>query len=109
MPDVGLVAYGAVLAASLAVALRWRHEVPRRATPVVPRAIDSQPHTLTLIGSDGRPNPARYENFPNYPAALACQRRLVRGGKASVVTHSDSGEIRIDYPTMFGPFGRIYY
>lgn len=109
MPDVSLLAYGVMLAASLAVALRWRHDIPRAPTPITPRAIDNQPHTLTRVGADGRVNPAQYENFPNYPSALAQQRRLARTGQASVVAHSDSGEIRIDYATLFGPFGRIYY
>lgn len=109
MVDFSLLAYAVILAASLAVALRWRHEIPRASTPPVRRRIDAQAHTLTLVGADGRLNPARYHSFPNYPAALAHQRKLARLGQASVVTHTDSGEIRIDYPTMLGPFGRIYY
>lgn len=109
MPDFSLVAYGVVLAASIAVILRWRHEIPRAAVPPVRRRIDGERHTLTLVGADGRLNPTRYQSFSDYPAALAHQRRLSRLGQASVVTHTDSGEVRIDYPTMLGPFGRIYY
>lgn len=109
MPDFSLLAYGVVIAASLAVALRWRHEIPRAAMPLVRRPIDGQSHTVTLVGADGRVNPAQYELFPNYPAALAHQRRLARRGQACVVTHTDSGEVRIDFATVLGPFGRIYY
>lgn len=109
MPDFSLLAYFLVWAAALAVALRWRHEIPRAPAPVHRRAIDVQHHTVTLVGRDGRPNPARYECFPNYAAALAHQRKLARTGQASVVTHTDSGEVRIDFATMLGPFGRIYY
>lgn len=109
MVDFTLLAYGIILAASVAVALRWRHEIPRAAMPLVRRRIDFEAHTLTLVSEDGRVNPAGYHSFPNYPAALAHQRKLARLGQASVVTHTESGEVRIDFPTMLGPFGRIYY
>lgn len=109
MTDFTLLAYGVVWAASIAVVARWHRDVPRAAVPLLRRAIDSQRHTLTLVGADGRLNPTRYESFPNYPQALTHQRRLARSGQASVVTHTDSGEVRIDFATMLGPFGRIYY
>lgn len=109
MPDFTPLAYFLLWAAALAVALRWRHDIPRAAVPIHRRAIDGQRHTVTLVGRDGRPNPARYESFPNYPLALAFQRKLALGGQASVVTHTDSGEVRIDFATVLGPFGRIYY
>lgn len=104
-----LLAYAVVWVASVAVVARWHREIPRPAVSLVARRIDSQRHTLTLVGADGRVNPLRYETFPNYRLALAHQRRLSRMGQASVVAHTDSGEVRIDYATMLGPFGRIYY
>lgn len=109
MTDFTLLAYGVVWAASIAVLARWHREIPRTAAPLLRRAIDSQRHTVTLVGRDGRTNPARYECFPTYAAALAYQRKLARGGQACVVTHTDSGEVRIDFATVLGPFGRIYY
>lgn len=109
MPDFTLLAYAVVWFSLVALVASWHHHVPRAAVPIVRRRIDNQRHTLTLVGADGRVNPARYESFPDYPAALTQQRRLARLGQASIVTHTDSGEVRIDYPTMLGPFGRIYY
>lgn len=109
MPDFSLLAYVVVWAAGMAVVARWHREIPRAAQPLVRRSIDGQMHTVTLVSADGRVNPAQYELFPNYPAALAHQRKLARTGRACVVTHTDSGEVRIDYATMLGPFGRIYY
>lgn len=104
-----LVAGGAVAAASIAMALRWQHDFPRGPAPIVPRPFDDQPHTLTMVGPDGRLNPLRYETFPTYRTALAHQHKLARKGQACVVTHADSGEVRVDIAGMLGPFGRIYY
>jgi|AGTN01.3.fsa_nt_gi hypothetical protein len=104
-----LVAGGAVAAASVAMVLRWQHDFPRGPAPIVPRPFDDQPHTLTMVGPDGRLNPLHYETFPDYRAALARQHKLARLGRASVVTHVESGEVRVDVAGMLGPFGRIYY
>ncbi|NFV80334.1 hypothetical protein [Magnetospirillum aberrantis] len=107
--DFTLLAYAVIVAASVAIALRWRHDIPRAAVPLVRRRIDFEHHTLNLVSEDGRVNPGGYQVFPNYSSALAYQRKLARLGQASVVTHTESGEVRIDFPTMLGPFGRIYY
>lgn len=104
-----LIAIGVVAAATLTVALRWQREIPRGPAPIIRRPFDNQAHTLTMVGSDGRLNPLQYEIFPNYLSAVAHQRKLARQGRACVVTHTESGEVRMDFATMFGPFGRIYY
>lgn len=104
-----LVAVGAIVVASLSMASRWNRDFPRGPAPFLRRPYDNQRHILTMVGADGRINPMRYEVFPTYPAALAHQRRLARKGQACVVTHEDSGEVRLDLATMLGPFGRIYY
>lgn len=103
------IVVGILAAASLLVALRWEHDFPRGPMPIIRRPFDNQRHTLTLMGQDGRPNPLRYEIFPTYFAALSHQRRLTSRGQASIITHTESGEVRVDFATMFGPFGRIYY
>ncbi|MGE5476606.1 MAG: hypothetical protein ACM3Q1_08140 [Bacteroidales bacterium] len=69
--------------------------------------MDDEPHTLTLLGPDGRPNPLHYERLPTYAAALSRQRELTRRGHASVITHADSGRVRLDLSAWFGPYGRI--
>ncbi|MCR6629242.1 MAG: hypothetical protein NVV74_03855 [Magnetospirillum sp.] len=110
VPGLSLLIVIAIVAVALwAIALRWQHDFPRGPVPVLRRPYDNQNHTLTLVGKDGRPNPAQYEVFPNYASALVRQRGLSRTGQASVITHTDSGEVRMDFATMFGPFGRIYY
>ena len=109
MPDFTLWAYVLVWVVAMTLIACWHRDIPRRAVPPTRRRIDSDRHTLTLVGADGRVNPARYQIFADYPAALTHQRRLIRLGQASVVTHTDSGEVRNDYPSMLGPFGRIYY
>lgn len=104
-----LMVFGAVVAATLVIVLRWQHDFPRGPVPIIRRPFDNQAHTLTMVGADGRLNPLKYEIFPNYLAALERQRALSRTGRPCVVTHTDSGEVRVDFATMFGPFGRIYY
>lgn len=94
--------------AVLMAAVHW-HRPLRRPQPVVTGLpIDDQPHTVTLLGANGRPNPQAYETFADYPSALARQRALYRNGQASVVTHVESGEVRIDMNNLFGPF-RIHF
>lgn len=95
--------------AALAAGLRWREPVGQPQSLPAPRAIDPEPHTLTYLGADGRPNPLRYESFPDYPSALARQRELARAGRAAIVAHADSGEIRIDADALFGAFRRISF
>lgn len=103
------IAFVVIAASMVAVVLRWHHAIPRAPMPVIRRPYDNQPHGLTLVGAEGRPNPMSYRVFPTYGAALVHQRRLARQGQASVVAHVDSGEVRVDFATMFGPFGRLYY
>lgn len=104
-----LIVLGAVALATLSVAVRWHHAEPRRPAPIRRSAVDAQPHTLTPLGRDGRANPMAAESFANYGAALDRQRQLARQGRASVVAHRDSGEVRVDHATLLGPFGRITY
>lgn len=103
-PFAFLMVVAMVGLAALAAALRWREPLRRPQTVTGRRPIDGEPHTLTFLGADGRPNPLRYEIFPDYPAALTRQRELFRNGEASVVIHAESGEVRIDVANMFGPF-----
>jgi hypothetical protein len=87
-----LICASLALSATLVAVSRWIGIIPAC-------TIDAEPHTLTLLGPNGRCNPAQYENFPDYRAAQARQRALIRNGRASIVAHSATGEIRID-PTM---------
>jgi hypothetical protein len=73
------------------------------------RPIDGDPHTLTPLGPNGRPNPLHYERFPCYALALARQRELALHGHASVVRHADSGEVRIDLAGLLEPYERISF
>ncbi|HTH17928.1 MAG TPA: hypothetical protein VL974_14820 [Magnetospirillum sp.] len=84
-----------------------RENAPTPVPMPLPRPQDREPHTLTHLGADGRPNPAHYERFPTYQAALLRQRELTRRGRDSIITHSDSGEVRVDLSVWFGPFGRM--
>jgi hypothetical protein len=94
-------------AATAAVVTFWlkgRGQVRNPMPVLVPRAIDHEPHTLMRLSPDGRPNPAAYENFPDYLSALLRQRELSARGHASVITHSDSGEIRINAADLLAGF-----
>lgn len=104
-----LIAFAVIAASMVSVVLRWHHAIPRAPMPIIRRPYDNQPHTLTLVNSEGRANPLSYRVFPSYGAALKTQRRLAGEGQASVVAHADSGEVRVDFATLFGPFGRLYY
>lgn len=88
---------GIVGFAVLMVCAHWRdlfaHQLPA-AVPADPR--DGDRHLLTLLGPDGRPNPARYELHDDYPSALARQRTLAARGQGSVVRHADTGALRVD-------------
>lgn len=95
--------------AALAAGLRWRKPVNQAQPMPAPRRIDRDPHTLTYLGADGRPNPMRYESFADYPSALARQREQARHGRPAIVTHADTGEVRVDPYEMFGPFRRISF
>jgi hypothetical protein len=97
-------------AAAWSAALWWdRMPVAKPLALVVPGPADAEPHMLTLLGPDGRPNPLHYENFPNYPTALLRQRELFRKGSASVICHAESGELRVDLAAWLGPYGRISF
>ena len=77
--------------------------------PLPPRAIDDEPHLLVPLGADGRPNPAAYEPFANYPLAVARQRELARGGHEAVVLHPASGELRLDLDRLTEPWRRMLF
>lgn len=99
---------GCVVGAAVWVAAAWWDRGPvTEPLPSVPSPSDSEPHTLTLLGPDGRPNPLSYETFPNYAAALTRQRELSRRGRDSVVSHAESGRIRVDLAAWLGAYGRI--
>lgn len=87
---------------------RWWNRMPA-AEPLLIVQVpgDTEPHTLTMVGANGRPNPLHYERFPNYPTALARQRELASCGRASVVSHAETGAIRIDLAAWLGPYARI--
>lgn len=84
-------------------------EPPPRPTPqrILLSPLDGDPHTLTALGPNGRPNPLHYERAPDYRAALARQQELARHGITTIITHSETGQVRIDWSTWLGPYGRI--
>jgi len=104
-----LIVLGAWMLAILSMAARWNQAFPQRTQPLRASPLDRQPHTVTPLGRHGAPNPMAAECFGDYGAALARQRQLARLGKAAVVAHRDSGEIRVDHATLLGPFGRITF
>lgn len=108
-PFAFLMVSATVGLAALAACLRWREPANRPQPAPAPRPIDRDRHTLTYLGANGRPNPLRYEIFADYPSALDRQREQARRGKPAVVTHADSGEVRIDPDAVFGPFHRISF
>ncbi len=88
---------GIVGVAILMVCAHWRDlfaSALPAAAPADPR--DGDRHVLTLLGPDGRPNPARYELHDDYPSALARQRDLATRGQGSVVRHAETGATRVD-------------
>lgn len=107
-PTYAMVLVSVVLGvAAWSLTLWWLRETrPLTATP--PQLpMDAEPHTLTVLGRDGRPNPLHYERLPTYAAALARQRDLARQGRASVIAHAESGQVRLDIAAWLGPYGRI--
>lgn len=81
---------------------RWGRPLP---VPVeAPRPIDREPHTLIMLSAEGRPNPLAYENHPDYASALKRQAELRRIGRDSVLTHTESGEVRLDLAAILGPY-----
>lgn len=100
-----------VFASILLAYLVGMHARPRAAVAPPPREtmhpFDGEPHTLMMIAASGRPNPLAYENFPNYPAALTRQRELLKCGRDCVVTHSDSGAVRVDVSLVLSPYQKI--
>ncbi len=99
---------GIIFLAVWLVIVRWDHlPTPRPAPMVTHGPLDRDPHTVTLMGQNGRPNPSDYEWFPNYRAALLRQRELIRKGLDCIVTHAASGAVRVDIGQMLCPYHRI--
>ena len=88
-------------------ATAWWDRIPVLQPVVVPSPRDHEPHFLTMMGPDGRPNPMSYERFTDYPGALKRQRELARKGTDSLVFHAETGEMRIDLAAWLGPYGRM--
>lgn len=108
-PTLVMVVVTAIVGvAAWTLTLWWlRDPPPSTHDPVAPRPMDREPHTITVLGCNGRPNPLQYERLPTYAAARTRQRELARQGKACVIAHADSGEVRIDLSAWFGPYGRL--
>ncbi len=107
-PTLGMMLVCAVAgAAAWSLTLWWLRD-PRPAPVAVPRhPMDHDPHTVTVLGPSGRPNPMQYERLPNYAAARQRERELARQGKSCVIVHADSGMVRLDLSAWLGPYGRI--
>lgn len=107
-PTFGMMLVTVVLGvAAWSLTLWWLRE-PQPATappPLLP--MDAEPHTVTVLGPDGRPNPLHYERLPSYAAALSRQRELARVGHPSIIAHAESGQLRFDLSAWLGPYGRI--
>lgn len=107
-PTYGMLLVSAVLGvAAWSLTLWWLRETRPVVAVPPPQPMDTEPHTLTVLGPDGRPNPLQYERLPTYAAALARQRDLARHGRASIIAHADSGQVRLDLAAWLGPYGRI--
>ena len=104
-----LIVLGAWMLAILSMAARWDQAFPSLGRPLRVSPLDRHPHVLTPLGHNGAPNPMAAESFADYHSALARQRQMARHGQATVVTHRDSGEVRVDHATLLGPFGRITF
>jgi len=107
MDPVCMLLVTSIIGVAAFTATAWWDRIPVARPLVVPGPNDHEPHTLTLIGPDGRPNPMSYERFADYPQALSRQQELARKGFNSVVFHAETGEIRIDLAAWLGPYGRI--
>lgn len=106
-PTFSMMLVTAVIgAAAWSLTLWWLRE-PQTAPPPPSGPLDADPHTVTVLGPDGRPNPLHYERVPTYAAALAYQRELDRQGHASIIAHADSGQVRVDWSAWLGPYGRV--
>ncbi len=107
MDPVCMLLVATIVGVAAFTATAWWDRIPVAQPIVVHGPLDGEPHTLTVFGPDGRPNPMNYERFTDYPAALARQRDLARRGLDSVVFHTETGEVRIDLAAWLGPYGRI--
>jgi hypothetical protein len=103
--------YAVMGVAAWTLTLWWLREPGAMPAPpaMAARPIDADPHTLTLIAPNGRPNPLHYERFPTYALALARQRELALHGHPSIVRHADSGEVRVDLAGLLEPYERISF
>lgn len=107
-PTYGMWLVSAVLGvAAWTLTLWWLRETWPVVVALPPQPMDCEPHTVTVLGANGRPNPLHYERLPTYAAALARQRDLARHGHASIIAHADSGQVRLDLAAWLGPCGRI--
>lgn len=88
-------------AAAWSLTLWWLDGSPPPSPPPPPQ--DLEPHTVTVLGRDGRINPARYERLPDYAAARLRQRELAGQGVDSVIVHADSGQARLDLSAWMWP------
>lgn len=101
-------ACGIIGLAAWTLTLWWLRDPQQAAArPPARHPMDHEPHTLTVLGRDGRLNPLQYERLPSYAAAQARQRELAHQGKASVIAHAESGQIRMDLAAWLGPYARI--
>lgn len=93
--------------AAWTLTLWWLREPQPVPQPPPQLPMDREPHTITMLGPDGRPNPLRYERLPTYAAALTRQRELSRQGHACIIAHADTGQIRLDLSAWLGPYARM--
>lgn len=107
-PTFIMAAVSAVFGLSALIVTLWWLREPQPAPIRQPQcAMDAEPHTVIMLAPSGRPNPSQYERLPTYAAALARQRDLARQGRGSVITHADSGQVRLDLASWLGLYGRI--
>jgi hypothetical protein len=107
-----VVLLAAVFAAALATGVSLGEGAAQplagwRVPPLPSDPRDGEPHLLIHLAANGRPNPAQYERFADYPAALARQRALHGQGRGAVVMHSASGEIRVDMEALTTTWRRM--
>lgn len=108
-PTFSMVVVTAIVGVTAWTLTLWWLREPQRPTtpPALVFPMDREPHTLTVLGPDGRPNPLHYERLPNYAAAQTRQRELARTGRSSIIAHAESGEVRLDLSAWLGPYCRI--